>query len=140
MATRKKKPAPDGETSGASSKTTREEPHTRYKNKTQSVTARRLAMLANNYQPIPIKGKAAYLTGWSGIVPTEALIHDWERKGENAGTGILTRTTPAIDIDILDEATANDLEEFTHGFFNGAGRLLRRVGQPPKRALLFRTE
>jgi hypothetical protein len=94
-------------------------------------------LLANSYWPIPVAGKSPVLPDWTNIVATEELIRGWER---HPGTGILTRTTPAIDIDILDEALAGDIEAFTRGYFNGPGRLLHRVGRWPKRAFLFRTE
>jgi hypothetical protein len=141
MAKRKNEKAPDAGTSEAQ-KATRKSAHgNANKNKTQSVTALRLALLANSYQPIPVVGKAAYLTGWSSIIPTEAIIRDWEQSRPNEqGTGILTRKTPAIDIDIKDEAIADELEAHLRKFFNGKGRLMRRVGEPPKRAFLFRTE
>jgi RecA-family ATPase len=137
MATRKKKEAPSGETPGAT-KATREQP-TSFANQKQSVI--RLALLANGYWPIPITGKATYQTGWQNTVATEAMILGWPQAlPDYQNTGILTRTAPAIDIDIKDEAIAGDIEEHLRGYFNGAGRLLRRVGQWPKRAFLFKTD
>jgi hypothetical protein len=142
MATRGKEKAPDVEASEAK-KATRRKPSTELKKQKQSViTQHRHALLANCYWPIPIIAgkKRPVLNDWTNVVATTDLINEWERAGDNAGTGILTRTTPAIDVDILDEVVADDLEAFTRSYFNGAGRLLRRVGQWPKRAFLFRTE
>jgi hypothetical protein len=139
MAKRRNGKAPDAGTSEAQ-KATRKSAHgNANKNKTQSVTALRLALLANVYEPIPIKDKSkrSGLEDWTNIVATKEIIQGWERF---PGTGVLTRKNPTIDIDILDEDVAKDLEEFTRGFFNGKGQLLCRVGQPPKRAFLFRTE
>jgi hypothetical protein len=72
------------------------------------------------------------------IQATNELINGWEDKYANAtNTGILTRTVPAIDIDVLDAAVADELQKI-------AGRMLGgravRVGQAPKRALLFRAD
>jgi len=142
MAKRKHEKASGGETPEAQ-KATRKNGHgNANKNKTQSVTALRLALLANGYLPLPAKGKAVHLDDWTNIAVTAEMIQAWPQ-GKWASynnTGILTRHTPAIDIDILDEDVAKDLEEFTRGFFNGKGQLLYRIGQPPKRAFLFRTD
>jgi Bifunctional DNA primase/polymerase, N-terminal len=110
------------------------------KSKQDAVTALRLALLTNGYLPIPVTGKRCILEGWTTITPTEVVIHDWARDRAEQGTGVLTRTTPALDIDIEDAVIAEDVEAFTRGYFAGAGRLMRRVGQAPKRAFLFRTE
>src|SRR6516225_1501818 len=118
MAKRRNGKAPDAGTSEAQ-KATRKSAHgNANKNKTQSVTALRLALLANVYEPIPIKDKSkrSGLEDWTNIVATKEIIQGWERF---PGTGVLTRKNPTIDIDILDEDVAKDLEEFTRGFFNG---------------------
>jgi hypothetical protein len=46
----------------------------------QAVTARRLALLANGYLPLPVSGKEVYLKGWTKVVATEEMIHGWERE------------------------------------------------------------
>jgi hypothetical protein len=143
MAKHKNEKAPDAGTSEAQRATRKNKHGNANKNKTQSVTARRLAMLANGYPPLPAKGKAVHLPGWTNLVVTAEMIQVWpqhKKWGSYTNTGILTRDTPALDIDIKDETLADDLEAFTRGYFNGAGRLLRRIGEWPKRALLFRTD
>jgi hypothetical protein len=133
----KKKVASDARTSKAKTKSG---PSTNSEAQTQAQgpTARRLALLANGYLPVPVVGKQSFLDDLATITPTEAMIRDWEHARAEQGTGVLTRTTPAIDIDILDEATAEAIEDFTRDYFKG-GRLMRRIGQAPKRAFLFRT-
>jgi hypothetical protein len=139
MATRKKKQAP-GATPGAH-KATHEEPPTKFKKKKQSpITALRLALLANSYEPVPCWGKETHLGGWTTITITEQIIRGWETRTREVNTGVRTGPTPAVDIDIKDEAAALAVEEHLRARFNGTGRLMRRVGQPPKRAFLFRTE
>src|SRR5262249_163719 len=54
-------------------------------------------------------------------------------------TGIRTKFTPAIDIDILDDEIAQALEELTREFFEEHGLILPRIGQWPKRLVLLRT-
>ena len=51
--------------------------------------------------------------------------------------GILTRITPAIDIDVLDEVVADKLQRLAEQMI---GASATRIGQAPKRALLFRTD
>jgi hypothetical protein len=141
MAAQEKKVPPDAGTSGGDGKTAREHPKGIKKPKQSVITQHRLAILANGYWPLPIKGKATYQPGWQNTVATEAMILGWPQAfPDYQNTGVLTRKNPTIDIDIKDEAAANDLEELTRGFFNGKGQLLRRVGEWPKRAFLFRTE
>ena len=52
-------------------------------------------------------------------------------------TGILTRETPAIDIDVTDEEVAEELEELAE---NMLGKSAVRIGRAPKRAILFRAD
>jgi uncharacterized protein DUF5906 len=104
---------------------------------TKQVTHQRLVLLANGYLPIPVIGKQSFLEGWATITPTKDVIRGWEYTQAEPGTGVLTRTNPAINIDITDAATAQAIEDLTRNYFNGV-RLLCRIWQPPKRAFLFR--
>jgi len=109
----------------------------------QAVTALRLALLANGYAPLPAKGKEVHLEGWTSLEPTEEMIRGWLQNAKWASytnTGILTRDTPAIDIDIKDVSAAEALEALVRKHFSNGGRLLRRIGMPPKRAFLFKTD
>jgi hypothetical protein len=73
-AARTKKKAPDASTPGASRNT--HDQHKVFANKTQAVTALRLALLANAYWPIPIKAesKKPGLDDWPNIVATKEII------------------------------------------------------------------
>jgi hypothetical protein len=110
------------------------------------VTARRLAMLANGYAPLPVIGKMPPLNGWPTIAIDEAAIQSWGdpstwRAGTPMSTGARTGETVALDVDIRDDAMAVTIEKLVHAKFgNGGGRLMRRIGMPPKRAFLFRTD
>lgn len=98
----------------------------------------RLAMIANGYNPTPLDGKKPLLNGWQNLVATEILARQWGNVGPN--TGALTKDTPVLDIDILDEHAAQIVETTARLFLEDQGEILVRVGLPPKRAILLRTE
>jgi hypothetical protein len=101
-------------------------------------TACRKRLLAAGYSPLPVNGKAPSIPGWQDIQATNEQINAWEDKYTNAtNTGILTRVTPAIDIDVLDPIIADELQELAERLI---GISPARVGQAPKRALLYRTD
>jgi hypothetical protein len=101
-------------------------------------TAYRKQLLAAGYSPLPVNGKAPPISGWQDIQATEDVINDWEDNYANAtNTGILTRTTPAIDIDVLDPGVADKLQQIAKQMI---GVSPVRIGQAPKRALLYRTD
>jgi hypothetical protein len=134
--TAKEKAPGRGKAAGAK-KATRE--NTKQANGSGAAAQARLVLLGNGYLPIPVIGKQSFLPGWENITPTEAIIRGWERTQAEPGTGILTRDTPAINIDIMDEAIAQAIDDLTRNYFKDGGRLLCRVWQPPKRAWLFST-
>jgi hypothetical protein len=101
-------------------------------------TRQRLVLFGNGYLPIPVVGKQSFLPDWEKITPTEAQIRGWGNGRAEQGTGVLTRPTPAINIDIKDEVVVKDIDDFTRDFFKGDGRLLCRIWEAPKRAFLFR--
>jgi Bifunctional DNA primase/polymerase, N-terminal len=106
-----------------------------------SPQAVRRQLLQNGYVPIPTRGKIPALNGWQHVVATEHEISEWESSCRNArDTGILTRTTPAVDIDILDPEAADLIAGLVDEVIpDGCPRLIR-VGREPKRAILFRTD
>jgi P4 family phage/plasmid primase-like protien len=106
-----------------------------------ALTARRKRLLATGYAPIPANGKAVRLAGWSSLRPTEADIEMWAReRPADTNTGLLTRDTPAVDIDVYDVDMANDLQHILVSMIGDNGRVIVRVGRAPKRAILFRTD
>jgi AAA domain/Bifunctional DNA primase/polymerase, N-terminal len=101
-------------------------------------TAYRMRLLTAGYSPIPVNGKAPPITGWQDIEATKALIDGWADKYADAtNTGILTRTIPAVDIDVLDDAVADELQAIAERII---GVTAIRTGQAPKRAMLFRVD
>src|SRR5215471_7043476 len=56
-----------------------------------------------------------------------------------SNTGILTRLTPVLDADILNQDAAVAVENLVRERFEERGYILVRIGLAPKRAILFRT-
>ena len=116
----------------------------------EDATACRLALIHNGYTCLPLFDKAPPqfakhrrgLAGWQHLANvTSSQVHMWARVWPDAlNTGILTGATPALDLDILNELAAIDAEELVRERFEGSGRVLVRIGKPPKRAIPFRTE
>jgi hypothetical protein len=104
-------------------------------------TELRLAMLANGYQPLPAQGKRVLLEGWSTkatVASSEVSAWGTEHPQWN-NTGTLTSRTPTIDGDIRDPAAAEAFEELARDWLDERGRILVRIGEAPKRAILCRT-
>jgi RecA-family ATPase len=105
-------------------------------------TQDRLRLRSAGYQPLPLTGKRPAFDQWSKKTDTNrGEIELWETMYPwSTNTGILTQRTPAIDIDILDEAAATAIEELAREMFEDRGYFLVRFGKPPKRAILCRTD
>ena len=108
----------------------------------QEALAVRWKLACAGYVPVPNYGKKPWLEGWEKL---DRVTHDqmamWGLSHPNAAnTGIQTRTVPAFDIDIMNEAAARAVEDMVREQFEEAGRLLMRIGKPPKRAFLFRPD
>jgi hypothetical protein len=98
----------------------------------------RKRLLAAGYHPLPVNGKKVLLEDWSNIRATNEIINDWSNEcPDHLNTGILTGTTPAVDIDVMDEEAAEELEALAE---NLLGKSAVRIGQAPKRAILFRAD
>jgi bifunctional DNA primase/polymerase-like protein len=111
----------------------------------------RRALVAAGFTPLPLHGKSPPAYGKNGAKKglgrwqhledvTPEQIDGWMRVWPDAGnTGILTKYTPALDFDILNEAAAIAAEDLVRARFEEHGTVLVRIGKPPKRAILFRT-
>src|SRR6516164_8512838 len=102
-----------------------------------SVLERRLALRNNGYVPVPCKGKEPLYKSWQKArAYTDKEIARWA--GDN--TGVLTSDTTALDIDILHPDAAAAAEEMVKNRLGDLGEIPVRIGQWPKRVMLFRTE
>ena len=98
----------------------------------------RKRLLAAGYRPLPVNGKVPPIKGWGDIQATDAIIDRWAIEYADAtNTGIITRTAPAVDIDVFDDVVADELQKLAEQMI-GAGAV--RTGRAPKRALLFRAD
>ena len=98
----------------------------------------RRAIYRNGFEPLQLIGKAPMLPGWQSVAINEVVIDDWANTGPN--TGIRTARAPAIDVDILDSDGARVARDTLQRLWDGKGKILERVGQHPKFAILLRAD
>jgi hypothetical protein len=99
-----------------------------------------LRILRNGYNVIPIKPGQKYPTieRWQKLETTPALIQRWLRNGHaQAGVGITTGAVSFVDLDTPDERVAMQLEDW---ILLNIGLAPVRIGNAPKRGLMFRAE
>jgi hypothetical protein len=100
----------------------------------------RLALREHGYSPLPIapNSKRPALKEWQ--TKTEVSVEEiltWS----DGGTGILTATTPVLDVDVTDEAAVEVILEFVAGWFaDSDGEVLCRQGRAPRCAVPFRAQ
>jgi hypothetical protein len=89
-------------------------------------TAIRLRLGQAGFSPIPVNGKRPAPQKWQDKHATNAAeIALWEQLYPDAtNTGILTRWTPALDVDVLDPEAAAAVEELVRDRFTERGRIL----------------
>jgi hypothetical protein len=103
------------------------------------ITQHRLALRAADFDPLPDHGKECFLTGWATKTNvSDTDIRGWQSLAASRNTGLLAKTTPALDIDILNADAANAVEELIR--LKVSGELLVRTGLHPKRLIPFRTD
>lgn len=93
----------------------------------------------NGYEVIPILPgqKRPFGKEWQDYDGSPAGVRSWVKKGKGGfGVGIMTRHSPAVDIDCHDWETVKHMVAFTEEL---CGKTLHRVGLPPKTLLLYRT-
>jgi hypothetical protein len=103
----------------------------------------RLSLRKAGYAPLPLFGKApSMMKNWQERLNTnEDDIAMWAKQGPDAiNTGVLTKITPAFDVDVMHPEAARAIEELVRDRFEERGYILTRIGKPPKRAIMFRTD
>jgi hypothetical protein len=106
------------------------------------LTELRLRLHDAGFSPIPCQGKKPAPSCWEQKIDTTAdEIALWSQVFQYAdNTGILTKATPAADIDIVNPEAAEAVEALARERFEERGYILVRVGLAPKRAILLRTD
>jgi hypothetical protein len=119
---------------------------------TATTNALRHQLRAAGYCPIPLffkeppafgkNTKAKGLKGWQNLTNVSAAQIDmWSKTWPDAlNTGVLTRTMPTLDADILNAEAIRTIEQHVREHYEERGHILPRVGKPPKLAIPFRTE
>jgi hypothetical protein len=90
----------------------------------------RKKLRAAGFSPLPIIGKQPPMQKWETKhqVDMDEIVL-WERIYPGArSTGFLTSLAPTLDIDILDEAAAEAVEELVRKRYEDGGRVLVRIG------------
>src|SRR5262249_33254025 len=102
---------------------------------------RRQHLRLRGYLPIPLYGKAPVLKEWQKLtVISHDMIELWAKVWPDAhNTGALTRWMPTLDLDITCEPATIAIEDLVREHFSEHGDVLVRIGNPPKRAIPFRT-
>lgn len=100
----------------------------------------RNTLLANGYTPLPLlsNGKGLYIKGWSAQDVDTEWLAGFARRSDYQNTGLRCDQLCALDIDVTDEALADEIEQFIEADI-GETKLCR-VGSWPKRLLLYRME
>lgn len=103
-----------------------------------SLFGKKLIENGYNIVPIPAGSKAPPFDGWQNKVATQRALNEWFESGyKDAGIGIITKNTPAIDLDIHDKDVAKEMQDWCE---LNIGAAPIRVGNFPKRILVFRTD
>lgn len=92
-----------------------------------------------NIVPIQVGKKAPGFDGWQKSRSSKAQLKEWLENGHrNSGVGIVTKHTPAIDIDVLDDDIAKRVGQWISENISDASPM--RIGRAPKRLYLFRCD
>ena len=109
---------------------------------TMTPTEIRLVVWRNGYNPLALNGKIPGSKGWQNTYDLdEDYIRSWATSWPSyTNTGILTKPTPCLDLDVLNPELVEALEEHIHDQWIDRGPILRRVGKAPKLCIPFRSE
>ena len=83
--------------------------------------------------PRPKAGKRPAFEDWQKIENTRGQVNGFVKKYASSGIGILTKNTPAVDIDVYDKDGVKHMMAFVEKKI-GAGPV--RVGRKPKKLVL----
>ena len=100
-----------------------------------------LPLLKQGYSIVPIKQGYKFpkgLSGWEKIKANQNHLNKWLSNGfAHGGVGVLTKDTPAVDIDVQDTDIASQLVAWCEA---NIGTTVQRVGLNPKILLVYQTD
>jgi hypothetical protein len=102
----------------------------------------RLQLHRCGYSPLPLIGKKPCFKNWQLRTETserEIRRWPWMYPASATNTGVPTRMTPCLDLDIWNEEAVLAAEEIIRLRVKHRGAVLVRIGNPPKRAIPFQT-
>jgi KaiC/GvpD/RAD55 family RecA-like ATPase len=100
----------------------------------------RLVELGYRIVPLPPGSKGPNRKGWPKFELTAESVRKMAANGSaHDGVGVLAATTPAIDVDILDEEVAQQMSDEIDRIFAGQA-LMTRTGRAPKFLIPFRSD
>jgi Primase C terminal 2 (PriCT-2)/Family of unknown function (DUF5906)/Bifunctional DNA primase/polymerase, N-terminal len=97
-------------------------------------------LINNGYHIVPIQvgKKAPGFDGWQKSRSTKQQLKEWLDHGhKNSGVGIITKNTPAVDIDVLDDVVSKKMGQWV---VKNIADAPVRIGKAPKRLYLFRCD
>ena len=98
-------------------------------------------LLGKGYPIVPIKSGFKFpkgLHGWEAVQANKDHLKGWLSNGfANGGVGVLTKDTPAIDLDVQDLEILQTLIAWCEKHL---GKTVQRVGNAPKVLLVYRTD
>ena len=98
----------------------------------------RLLARGYNIVPIPPGEKGTTLKSWTSLKADNEHLQKWLGNGySNAGVGVQTKHSPAVDIDVYDKDCVNKLLTWCE---ENIGVTVTRVGQEPKTLMVYRCE
>ena len=100
------------------------------------IPEQRLASLRNGFEPLPATGKAVRLSRLAEAAGGRGNVRQYDPAHGN--TGFRTGAVVAVDIDVLDPAVVDLIEDEAMRLFDPSP--LARVGRPPKRLLVYRSD
>src|SRR5262249_55475295 len=102
----------------------------------------RMALRANGYNPVALVGKRPAFRNWPEMRDAGPdHLRGWEIPYPSAlNTGNLCEFTPSFDIDFRHPEAADECANAVSDWVGDTGPVLSRFGQPPKRAIPFRTD
>ncbi len=97
-------------------------------------------LISAGYRIVPIRPgyKAPGISEWQTSHADETQLQKWLANGQaDAGVGVITENTPAIDIDCLDKDISYKLVKWVE---NNIGKAPVRIGRKPKALMVFKAD